>query len=257
MKILQLITSTQRRGAEVFADQLSDRLSAAGHGVTLAAIDNSTGHNVLVPAAILAERSDGAGTIALARATADLAKSVGADIVQANGGSTPKIAAAAAWLNPKRSWKLVYRNIGDVRVWLSTPAKRLLYLLMVGRSSTGWISVSRQAKDGLVEIFGRDGRPVEVIYQGVDEAGLSPRMARRKVRQQLSTPENEIVVVWVGSLSAEKRPIEPCGSSPMSSGWMTRLSSGWWVRARWTRSWRRLLEDLGVSDKYVGSALCG
>ena len=207
MKVLQLVTSTQRRGAEVFADQLSEKLRARGHEVTLAAVNaDSTDRRGLSPDAVLTARSDGTGPVAVARAAADLATTVGAGIVQANGGSTPKIAAMAAWLNPKRSWKLVYRNIGDVRVWLSTPAKRLFYRLAVWPKLDGVISVSRQAKEGLLEVFGGDGRPVDVIYQGVDEAALRPRTTRPDVRRELMTSDGEIVVVWVGSLSTEKRP---------------------------------------------------
>ena len=110
-------------------------------------------------------------------------------------------------IDPHRSWKLVYRNIGDLRVWLSSPSKRLFYKVAVWPKIDGVVCVSRQARNGLrcsctVNMVLR----LEVIFQGVDEAGLRPRLTRPEVRRALATSDDEIAVVWVGALSSEEGP---------------------------------------------------
>lgn len=146
MKIIQVVQQPQRRGAEVFASDLSGALRDRGHEVAIAYLYPHAGDAALPLGpddVILGERSShpaerliGAQPRilrALRRHIDDLA----ADVVQANGARTVKYAALAG-RRRGRSWALVYRNIGEPGAWFAAAVSRRSTDAWSCHRSTGW-----------------------------------------------------------------------------------------------------------------------
>ena len=118
MRVLHLISDTDRRGAQVFAESLTRRL-AADHGIDgdlvalkAGAADSSVTASVAPQG--LRERRRWAATY---------------DVVIAHGSTTLDAAASFA---PNR---FVYRSIGDPTYWLDRPRRRLKTRLLLSRAA--------------------------------------------------------------------------------------------------------------------------
>src|SRR5687768_10410933 len=109
MRIIQIVTRRQRRGAEVFATQLSDGLASRGHEVFVIGLYPPP-KDVLVPSGASAFdlTSVGRGRLSASRIRelAALLKRHKPDLVQANGSDTLKYAVLARMLL-RAEWPLV------------------------------------------------------------------------------------------------------------------------------------------------------
>lgn len=127
MRILQLITRRQLRGAEVFASQLADSLVTRGHLVGLAALYGPPGEPPLVAGRaehLQLEHPLGSRlSPRLIRALAAHLRSWEPDVVQANGSDTLKYSILARRLSG-RAVPIVYRNISMAGAWLRGPLHR-------------------------------------------------------------------------------------------------------------------------------------
>ncbi len=210
MKILQLITQNQLRGAEVFAAQLSDMLVELGHEVVLASILG--GEQVLstrpeVRQVSLGGSKPARGLISL-RTWWNLRRLAGEfepDVVQANGSETLKYGVLLRFT--KRSLPVVYRNISVMSMWSGSRFKRLLIAAALRRMSHV-ASVTKVGKTDLVGVFGLLAERVSVVPIGVRETPESSAeelaRARANIRQRFGLPADALVVVHVGSYTPEK-----------------------------------------------------
>ena len=115
MRILQVITDTDRRGAQVFATDLATAMQVRGHEVTTVALaPGKQGSPLDVPH--LGTRQRGLSTLRLLRRRMD-----DADVTIAHGSSTLVACAVAGF--PRRPF--VYRQISDSRFWANTLARRI------------------------------------------------------------------------------------------------------------------------------------
>jgi glycosyltransferase involved in cell wall biosynthesis len=213
VKILQLVQKRQPRGAEVFAGQLSRALHSQGHCVHLLYLYAAPGAAQTAPPPTdedlcgderhWAETALGVHPGLLRR----LLRFIGAfqpDIVQANGARTVKYGALARRLQPHAGWRLVYRNIGSPRDWILTPAHHLFYRWVVMPAVDGIVSVSRTTLAQLLALYRID--PVHtVIGGGIDPGMLAPTAHRYALRQRAGISEDVHLLLFVGSLAAEKR----------------------------------------------------
>lgn len=213
MRIVQLCHAPQRRGAEVFAAGLAERLRERGHAVRtlylyprqgaaplpLAPGDEVLGGREGHPAERLVGLHPG-----LLRRLRGAIRRFRPEVVQANGGATLKYAAAAR-RSESSAWILVYRNIGRPGDWLRGPLRRLYYRRLVMPAVAGVAAVSRSSLAELARLYRRQ-RSVAVIPTGVDLDRFAAGRSRAEVRRELSTPEESPVVLQVGSLTPEKRP---------------------------------------------------
>jgi glycosyltransferase involved in cell wall biosynthesis len=200
-----LIATTQRRGAELFANALAASLRACGHTVAVWAVNGTESGALAVDGVLSAGGPVRAPLFSTAERLARVVREFDPDILQASGGSTTKVAALAAWLGSARRWRLVHRNIGDPRFWFNRPSRRLFYRLAVWPKTDGVVFGSAHARSGLDRIFGSGLPPGRVIVQGIDEDGLRPAQERATVRQRLTVSDRDVAVVWVGALTREKR----------------------------------------------------
>lgn len=213
LTILQLAQTPQRRGAEVFAHQLGAALGRRGHEVCLAYLYPHRGEHALPlgpqdrllggdPAHVF-ERTIGFHPGLLHRLRRLLAE-LRPQVVQVNGARTVKYGAMLRALDHGAGWVLVYRNIGDPRSWLRGPRRKAFYRWMVMPRVDGVVGVSRATLAAVAEVYGGT-KPMAAIPRAVDPAALVPMTSSAELRRQAGIGPETPLVLYVGSLTAEKR----------------------------------------------------
>jgi glycosyltransferase involved in cell wall biosynthesis len=212
MNILQLVQKPQRRGAEVFAYQLSQALRSRGQSVHITYLYPWTGVGALplAPADTcldgredhLFEKLPGVHA-GLLRRLLRVIDATQPDVVQVNGARTVKYGAFAAMARPRRSWALIYRNIGNPQDWITTWYHRTFYARLVMPRLDGAVGVSQVTLDNLQAVYRLD-IPARPIPNGV-ATDVDVSIGRQELRQRLNTPPDAPVLLFVGSFSAEKR----------------------------------------------------
>lgn len=213
LRILQVVQKPQRRGAEIFAYQLSQALRNQGHTVQIAylyphehagalplhnddcVLDGNENH----PYEKLLSVHP-----ALLRRLRQVIHTFRPDIVQVNGARTVKYGALAHGLQRHPAWRLIYRNIGNPQDWVQGWRQRLFYRNFVMLELDGVVGVS-QATLQIVHDFYKLSTPMAQIPRGVDPAALIPNQTLEQVRHATQAPLDAPVLLFVGSLTPEKR----------------------------------------------------
>jgi glycosyltransferase involved in cell wall biosynthesis len=211
-RVLHLIHSPQRRGAEVFAAQLAARMEAAGrfqNGVCslYPQADNSLPLDGL-PVFKLDARQGFAGRLGvdprLVSSLGGVLRRFRPHIVMAHGSDTLKYAALAGLFY--RGAATVYRNIGLASSWADTPVKVRVNRLLLGRVKAV-VSVSQFTKEDFVRLYRLPQERVTFIPNGVDVTPFvvaEPAATKAEVRRELGIDAQTLVLVSVGNLSPEK-----------------------------------------------------
>ena len=210
-RVLHLLDSNERRGAEVFAWQLASNLSpdlfhsvlcvvhpvASGGlpfgdvaGITLGASKKRTG--------LL--NFDISSLWSLYRALRDFRP----HILLAHGSSALKYGASSLALH--REPVAIYRNIGMVSSWPKSALKARLNRWMLNRFDAV-VSLSEKTRQDFLQVYRLPPDRVSIIPNGVDTRpfeGLKRQAIRNEYRLQLGLSEYDILLVTVGSLSSEK-----------------------------------------------------
>lgn len=215
MKVLHLVTAPQRRGAEIFAFELSRALDHRGHRTRIVYLydlpperrsaslplrngDQGLGGQKDHPFERLPGIHPG-----LARRILAAIDDFAPDIVQINGSRSVKYGCLARRLRPRSRWSLVYRSIGDPEVWLRGFRGRLLRFLLLP-AVDALVTVSSRAREGYWSEWEKH-RPVTQIPRAVDTDTFAPREDRNTVRAEIGARPETTVLVYVGSLTPEKR----------------------------------------------------
>jgi glycosyltransferase involved in cell wall biosynthesis len=198
--VLQVITSTHRRGAETFAVDLGAAL-----GDRVAVVDTVAlrmgGDGPVVDVDVL-------GGAAWAATRALRARAARADVVVAHGSST-LLATALATARPGAARPpFVYRLIGDPGYW--TPdLRRRLQVASLLRRAAAVATYDAASADRVVTRYLLPPHRVHVIPKGIDTAPFAPvtpdERADARRRHGIAAPGP--VIAWVGALSAEKDPL--------------------------------------------------
>lgn len=197
MRVLQVTTSSERRGAEVFAEQLGAALGAAGHDVRTVALHR--GGAPSLPFDVLGSgRRDPRTHVRLAV----LARQH--DVLVAHGGSTLVPVAAAAAASGRA---FVYRNIGDPSHWgavrgagwrIGVPLRRAAAVVALYDEAARYLVGRYRLEDARVTVA---GNAVESSrFPRADAAG------RRAARATFGVDTEGPVLGYLGALSPEKRP---------------------------------------------------
>src|SRR5688500_14483917 len=132
MRILQLVTRRQYRGAEVFAATLSTELVTQGHQVIFAGLYSAQDQRLNVAGAInvdLGGYKRSLSSVGILFRLIILIKREKPHIIQANGSDTLKFAVASR-LATKRI-PIVYRNISIISSWVgSSKIKKHFYRIL-------------------------------------------------------------------------------------------------------------------------------
>jgi glycosyltransferase involved in cell wall biosynthesis len=190
-----VVTSTDRRGAEVFAVDLGDALTDLGHRVsTVALAPGRTTPRLELP--VLGLSPLGAETLRGLRRQAR-----GVDVVVAHGSRTlPASAMALVGSTP-----FVYRNIGDPTQWSATTTRRVRTRVFLSRAAAV-VALTSTAEAVLRDQYGVSPAKLAVIPTAVSPAHHRPAddEGRAAARAALGVPFDANVVATIGALSKEK-----------------------------------------------------
>lgn len=194
-----IVSSPDRRGAEVFASELAPRLTERGWHATLRSIDRASG-----PQPIETIEPLGSGRRSPLTWVKLLATCARFDIVVANGGTTllPVMVAAAITRTP-----FVYRNIGDPTVWGAVRWADLRLGLPMRRARRV-LALYPTAASVLRTRYRLDPDAVAVVPNAASRDAFSPATPKQHT-DALATLGLEPSRPWigyVGALSEEKRP---------------------------------------------------
>jgi glycosyltransferase involved in cell wall biosynthesis len=196
--VLSVVSTTDRRGAEVFAVDLAAALAA--HGARVRTVALSAGTNDDLGVQTLGARRFGPRTLRALRAAARQA-----EVVVAHGSST--LPACALALRGARV-PFVYRNIGVPADWSGSRAQRTRVSASL-RTAAAVVALTGAARATLVVDYGVEPERCHIVPTGVDaDRFVPPALSERTdARRQLGLPPGAAVVALVGALSAEKEPV--------------------------------------------------
>ena len=194
MKIFQLIQKPQARGAELFADLLSDQLQKQGHEVFLVSVFEGdfklsfSGTQVHLKRSLKNRLWDWKGW----KDFSELVKKEQPDIIQANAGDTLKFAVMSkaffGWKAP-----IVFRNASLVSRYIQNPIVKSynswLYSL-VG----GIVSVSEESQKDFNSVFSPKNKLHRAIPIGIPISEHSPKLVK----------SSDPILVHIGGFTFEK-----------------------------------------------------
>ncbi len=199
MRVLQVMSSDDRRGAETFARQLGVALRGLGLQVDDVALAAS-GAAEPQPFTVLGPgRRDPRTWAALARAVR------GHDVVVAHGGTTLQPVAAVALATGR---PFVYRNIGDPEFWGRNRGAGIRVGLPL-RMAAAVMALYPTAAGYLRRRYRLRPDRVVVTANAVDTTVFRRRTEadRTAGRTQLGLDDSDTVVGYLGALSPEKDPL--------------------------------------------------
>jgi glycosyltransferase involved in cell wall biosynthesis len=205
VRILHLISSTDRRGAQIFASDLVGALTATGVEQHVVALRGATGAATPFAAPLselIADGPQGRFDARIRRGVGAAIADLGPDVIQAHGGETLKYAIPASL---RRRAPVVYRRIGSTPAWASSVAQRALYGSLARRAAAV-IAVSEATREETLRLLRVPTERVVTIPNAVDASRLVVDGDRDDVRRALGVASQAPVAVSVGALTWEKDP---------------------------------------------------
>lgn len=199
MRIVQVITRPQRRGAEIFAAQLSEELLKLGHQVTLISLFKSDQALDFVGEQVNLNL-DFKGKIDIQgfKKLAQKLREFNPEVVQANASETLRMCVGARWFY-KGHYHLIYRNANQIGGFLKGSLRRIWNKFLMSQVDVV-ISVSESTRSDFIKSVGLK-KKVVVLPIGIDP---------EKINQSLSLdypPISAPYLIQIGSLVQEKDPL--------------------------------------------------
>lgn len=196
MKVLQVVTDRDRRGAQVFAVDLGHGLTELGIDVTTVALTRGR-HGDRLPLFVLGAQRYSVRTFAALRREARQH-----DVVIAHGSST--LLACAIGLVATRV-PFVYRQISDPQHWAASWAKRLRVGFFLRRAQA-IIVLSASVESQFRRYYGLHGDRLTVIPNAVPNGSFWPASdaERLSARNKFGLSVDSFVAVYIGALAEEK-----------------------------------------------------
>lgn len=202
MKILQLLTKRQYRGAEVAAATFSQEFIALGHTIIFAGLYAPPEESLHVDGALNVDihaRKTFFSITGFFRLL-KLIKQEKPDILHANGSDTLKYLIAIKVVRP--SSIVIYRNISVISHWRGTnPFKNAFYNFLF-RKTNFVTSVGDTSRADLMKTFEYPEQKIAVIKRGIKIPVKVESRADQKIK--LGIPPDKLVLIHVGNFSPEK-----------------------------------------------------
>jgi glycosyltransferase involved in cell wall biosynthesis len=205
MVILQLVSSRQYRGAEVFASVLSAGLIKNGHKVLFVGLYPPPKKGLIVHGAQNIDVKNGVKrffSLSIYKQLKQIIEEYQPDLIQANGSDTLKYAAALKMAFPKIP--LVYRLISMPAYWMGNNWLKKIFYRMLYRKVDFVAGVSQAAVDELRELMHVPESKSGVIYRGIQGELFDKWVCRNAILSHFSLPSDAKLLISVGSLSKEK-----------------------------------------------------
>ncbi len=209
LRVLHVITTGDRRGAEMFAADLIRALSASGVDQRVAVLRGSPPHpaGFEAPVDVLSSRR---GRLIpgirmdpmIAWRLRSLCRSWRPHVVQVHGGEPFKYAALVAG----RRDRIVYRRIGlsPQRATRSLTGRTYRQLM---RRCRMIVAVAEAVRRETIDAFGVAADRVVTIPRGVEPGRIGSPLGREESRRRLRIGMDAPVVISLGALSWEKDPL--------------------------------------------------
>lgn len=193
LRVLVVVASDQRRGAEIQGMTLVDRLATLGVEASVTALAPA-GSSPRLDVVCLGDRPLSPGTLRALRRAAQRC-----DVVVAHGSTTlPACAVALA----AAGVPFVYRSIGDPAAWVRGDLHRRRTGVLMRRAAAV-VTLWPDAADAIHRLYRVPRARVAVIPN--PPAVLPVALDRAAARSRFGLPEHGPVVAVVGSLTDEKR----------------------------------------------------
>jgi glycosyltransferase involved in cell wall biosynthesis len=196
LKILVVVNTNRRRGAEVFAQQLTEGLAARGWYASCVSLthDPDGPSSSAIPITSIHPSRIGRLSIKVVRSLRDQMFEAMPDVVLAMGGNSLRYCALALMWHPAR---FVYLGIGDPTYWIRSTASRKVNQWMLRRPDHV-LAVSQHSLEQIVAVEPSVAGHGDVAYIGVPDEMFSLGRDTRS--------DGPLRVVVVGALSTEKNP---------------------------------------------------
>lgn len=207
MRLLHVVATEKRRGAEMFASDLIPALNRAGVSQRVVVL-RGMGKPRLWDAPTTVVKANGWQVPGL-RIDVHVLSALRGEIagwkpsvVQAHGGESLKYAilASTGLGNP-----VVYRRIGSANPWITGRVRRAAHGSLM-RQAARVVAVAEAIRQETVERFMVPARQVVTIHNGVDVHRMEPSDSREAIRERMGIPQAAPVLISVGALSWEKDP---------------------------------------------------
>jgi len=207
MKVLHVVSSNQRRGAELFALDLVSHLDHAGIEQRVVVLHpHEQGLSFPVPTHAVPPR-DSKGIrqmLGFGAGPERIRSQWHPEIVQAHGGEALKSMVRSLALAGGPD--VVYRRIGMTPSWMAGAGRKRIHGRLMRRCSAV-IAVGDVVAREVIRDFDVLPERVTVIPNAVDSSRTSSRRTRDQVRDELSLPRRARVVLFAGALNDEKDPL--------------------------------------------------
>lgn len=202
MKIIQLITRKQRRGAEIFACQLASALQANGHVVEVLSLFDGIA-NFPFEGEIKSIQADPKKRFYDWKSWKKLAEFIREfkpDIIQANASETLKFAVLSQVIFGWKS-QIVYRNANQMSGFLRNGLQKTWNKFLLNRVA-GIASVAEASASDLIQTFQLKTKPIRVIPIGIDSVEIDDKL---KEEPNLKLPKS--FLIQIGGWVPEKDPL--------------------------------------------------
>ncbi|MEO5967790.1 MAG: glycosyltransferase [Ferruginibacter sp.] len=207
MKILQLVTKRQFRGAEISAFDLSKNLMSMGHEIYWVGLYEHSGEALNLPGAHNADLPGSKKAplnFAKVKALKNFIKEHNIDIIQANGSDNLKYAVAAQFV--AKLIPIVYRNISMVSFWIKDAFIKKAFNRFLFSRVNQIVSIGEQSMEDLINFFPSVKNKIEVINQGIPDSQVDRFTASEKIKKEFGLQSNSRLLLWAGAFSFEKNP---------------------------------------------------
>lgn len=205
IRILQLVTKRQYRGAEVFAAELSALLAANGHQVWFAGLYAAPDQPLIAQQStnIDLNGSKKAFSFDLLKKLRRLVADINPDIIQANGSDTLKYAVLLKSIYfPKKP--VVYRNISMVSSWTKSGSLKTWINQQLFRRVDFVTSVGQESLDDLVKTYHYPVAQTQLIRRGIPDQVVDAAASRQALAVEFGFSPNDPLLLHVGQFSDEK-----------------------------------------------------
>jgi glycosyltransferase involved in cell wall biosynthesis len=208
VRVLHVVATGNRRGAEMFASDLVRALVGLGVEQRVAVLRGSSVEVPFDAPTTLLEsgtwRVPGLkvdpGAI---RRLRELASAWPPDVVQAHGGEALKYAVLALF---GTATPIIYRRIGLASGWLDRGARRTVHGFLMRRAARV-VTVAEEVRREAVDVFHVPSAIVVVIHNGIDRRRMARTRSAGETRRNLGVPAGTRVVLSLGAISWEKDPL--------------------------------------------------
>lgn len=194
--VLQVITDSDRRGPQIFSQELGEALKSRGRTIRTVALREGKTSNLL-PVRPLGRHPLGP------RTQRDLHREIRASRAVIAYGSKTLMACAAAAVGS--GVPLVFRSVGEPQYWANTFSRYLRTRWLYNRADIV-VALWPGSADVLTNRFGVPPHRIRIIPRGVS-AQRFPRLdpeSRAAARRRLSIDSSTPTVAYLGALSPEK-----------------------------------------------------